>query len=216
MLSPNDCLSSRAKSLSHGVASIVAGGFGGGAAGLGGAGFGGTGLAASAAGFSGGPAASLPGGGAASEPPGFCSSAIANSLGRLLHLSPAGTGCQIAQVGQTIAFCRLSPRALQLLRCRGTSRATLAYTRVEKRYELVRRRSRWSDCDFPRFRHPPGVLSFRFRLSRDRPRVPGRRMVISLESGGLSNRIRLGHLRQRGDWVPAGTVVQARRAAMAG
>src|ERR1019366_10049771 len=58
-----------------------------------------------------GPAASLPGGGAASEPPGFCSSAIANSLGRLLHLSPAGTGCQIAQVGQTIAFCRLSPGA---------------------------------------------------------------------------------------------------------
>src|ERR1035441_2390839 len=98
MLSPNDCLSSRARSLSHGVASMVAGGFGGGgaaglggagvaggfggggAAGLGGAGFGGAGLAAPAAGFSGCPAASLPEGGAASEPPGFCSSAIANSL----------------------------------------------------------------------------------------------------------------------------------------
>src|ERR1035441_9168137 len=72
MLSPNDCLSSRARSLSHGVASIVAGGCGaGGAADLGGAGFGGAVLAASAAGFSGCPAASLPEGGAASEPPGF-------------------------------------------------------------------------------------------------------------------------------------------------
>src|ERR1035437_7010979 len=71
MPSPNVSLSSRARSLSHGVAAIVAGGFGGG-----GAGFGGAGLGASAAGFAGCPTASLPGGGAASEPPGFCSSAI--------------------------------------------------------------------------------------------------------------------------------------------
>src|SRR5450759_4307859 len=76
MPSPNVSLSSRARSLSHGVAAIVAGGFGGGAAGFGAAGFGGAGLGASAAGFTGSPAASLPGGGAASEPPGFCSSAI--------------------------------------------------------------------------------------------------------------------------------------------
>src|ERR1035437_6327580 len=71
MPSPNLSLSSRARSLSHGVASIVAGGFGGGGAGFGGAGFG-----ASAAGFAGCPAASLPGGGAAGGSPGFCSSAI--------------------------------------------------------------------------------------------------------------------------------------------
>src|SRR5450755_2375498 len=71
MPSSNRSLSSRARSPSHGVAAMVAGGFGGG-----GAGFGGAGLGASAAGFAGCPAASLPGGGAASEPPGFCSSAI--------------------------------------------------------------------------------------------------------------------------------------------
>src|SRR4029077_8434297 len=71
MSPPNRSLSSRARSLSHGVAAMVAGGFGGGAAGLGGAG-----LGASAAGFAGSFAASPPGGGAASEPPGFCSSAI--------------------------------------------------------------------------------------------------------------------------------------------
>src|SRR5450759_1910372 len=76
MPSPNASLSSRARSLSHGVAAIVAGGFGGGAAGFGGAGFGVAGFGASAARFAGSPAASLPGGGAASEPPGFCSSAI--------------------------------------------------------------------------------------------------------------------------------------------
>src|ERR1035437_10100060 len=93
MPSPNVSLSSRARSLSHGVAAIVAGGFGGGGAGFGAAGFGGggvggggagfgaagfggAGLGASAAGFAGCPTASLPGGGAASEPPGFCSSAI--------------------------------------------------------------------------------------------------------------------------------------------
>src|ERR1035437_4101154 len=79
MASPNPSLSSRASSLSHGVAAMVAGGFGGGgAAGFGGgaAGFGGAAFGASSAGFAGCPAASLPGGGAASEPPGFCSSAI--------------------------------------------------------------------------------------------------------------------------------------------
>src|SRR6059036_4195068 len=71
MSAPNRSLSSRVRSLSHGIAAIVAGGFGGGAVGLGGAG-----LGASAAGFAGSFAASPPEGGAASEPPGFCSSAI--------------------------------------------------------------------------------------------------------------------------------------------
>src|SRR5450755_4198844 len=72
MSSANRSFSSLARSLSQGVAAIVAGGFGGGGA----AGFGGAGLGASAAGFTGSFAASPPGGGAASEPPGFCSSAI--------------------------------------------------------------------------------------------------------------------------------------------
>src|ERR1035437_7937871 len=79
MPSPNASLSSRARSLSHGVAAIMAGGFGaGGAAGFGGgaAGFGGAAFGGSAARFGGSPTASLPGGGASSEPPGFCSSAI--------------------------------------------------------------------------------------------------------------------------------------------
>src|ERR1035441_7664952 len=93
--SPKVSLSSRARSLSHGVAAIVAGGArggggrvrGGGAGGRGGAGwgrggggFGGAGFGASAAGFAGCPAASSPGRGAAPEPPGFCSSAISISL----------------------------------------------------------------------------------------------------------------------------------------
>src|ERR1017187_6926982 len=79
MASPKASLSSPARSLSHGVAAMMAGGFGaGGAAGFGGtaAGFGGAGFGASTAGFAGCPAASSPGGGAAPEPPGFCSSAI--------------------------------------------------------------------------------------------------------------------------------------------
>src|SRR5450755_763750 len=72
MASPKASLSSRARSLSHGVASMIAGGFGGGGA----AGFGGAAAGFGGAGFAGCPAASLPGGGAASEPPGFWSSAI--------------------------------------------------------------------------------------------------------------------------------------------
>src|ERR1035437_9954900 len=107
MPSPNVSLRSRARSLSHGVAAIVAGGFGGG-----GAGFGGAGLGASAAGFTGCPAASLPGGGAASEPPGFCSSAISIPCedSYTYHLRGQGVklrnrGAEAAAMGQT------SPRA---------------------------------------------------------------------------------------------------------
>src|ERR1035441_3399932 len=95
MASPKVSLSSRASSLSHGVAIMTAGGFGGGgAAGFGGAaaGFGGAGFGASAAGFAGCPAASLPGGGAASESPGFCSSAISVPYEEsyTYHLRPTG------------------------------------------------------------------------------------------------------------------------------
>src|SRR5271157_1006462 len=75
MRSPKCSLISFARSLSHGVAAMVAGGFGG-AAWAAAAGFGGAGLAAGAAGFTGGVAASPSGGGAAGGPSGFCSSAI--------------------------------------------------------------------------------------------------------------------------------------------
>src|ERR1035437_6301183 len=128
MPSPNVSLSSRARSLSHGVAAIVAGGFGGGGAGFGAEGFGGAGLGASAAGFAGCPTASLPGGGAASEPPGFCSSAISipcedsytyHLRGQGVKLRNRGAGRAFgptsgdwpfdrSPMGQTLAFWRLS------------------------------------------------------------------------------------------------------------
>src|ERR1035437_5702586 len=112
MPSPKVSLSSRARSLSHGVAAIVAVGLGGGGAAFGAAGFGGAGLGASAAGFAGCPAASSPGGGAAPEPPGFCSSAISIPCedSYTYHLRGQGVklrnrGAEAAAMGQT------SPRA---------------------------------------------------------------------------------------------------------
>src|SRR5207248_9203908 len=72
--SANRSLSSRGRSPSQGVAAMTGGGLGAACA-AGAAGFGAA-LAGSAGGFADGAVVSLPLGGAASEPPGFCSSAI--------------------------------------------------------------------------------------------------------------------------------------------
>src|ERR1700721_2903176 len=99
MRSPKRSLISRARSLSQGVAAMVAGGFGGAgwaaAAGLGGAGFG-----ASAAALTGGLAGPTPGGGAACEPSGFCSSAIHSPMKEHYIYHPRETGVKYSYASQ--------------------------------------------------------------------------------------------------------------------
>src|ERR1039457_7176235 len=124
MLSPKDCLSSRASSLSHGVASIVAGGFGGGGgAGLGGGGVGGGGLGGPGGGFfrfSSGPS---PGGRSRLRTPGLLLVSHREILMKTPTFITCGDGVSncaggtddrlLSSVAQRTALRRADARALQ-------------------------------------------------------------------------------------------------------
>src|ERR1035438_1011518 len=124
MPSPNRSLTERARALSQGVAAMVAGGLGG-AAGLGGGG-----LAASAAGLAGGFAPSPAGGEGASEPPGFCSSAIGSPV-KIQHLSSHSDKCQIAWRG--LSSRSQAWRSLARLLSRELSRLFFRFPRGEEK-----------------------------------------------------------------------------------